>query len=76
MKIKTFQRFSICYLFYIKCKHSGGSYPREGVDVSSLMATGQSPLIAFAIGSNVLLVAQSQFLNRLLNHVDPAVRSH
>lgn len=52
------------------------SYPREGVDVSGLMATSQSPLVAFAIGSNVLLMAQPQFLDRFLDHTDPAFSSH
>lgn len=52
------------------------TYPTESVDVSSLMATCQSPLIAFSIGSNVLLVAQTQLFYGLLDHLKATIISH
>ena len=40
------------------------------------MLTGQSPLVAFAVGRDVLSVAQPQFFNSLLNNIDTAIGPH
>jgi hypothetical protein len=52
------------------------TYPTKGVDVSSLMAACQSPFIAFSIGRNVLLVAQTQLFYGLLDHLKATIISH
>lgn len=57
-------------------KRGWTTYPREGVDIGSLVAAGQPPLVAFSIGSNVLFMAQCQFLDGLLDHINTTVVSH
>lgn len=46
------------------------------MNVSSLTSTGQSPLVAFSISSNVLLVPQFQFFDCLLDYLIPTIISH
>lgn len=52
------------------------TYPRECVDIGSLMAASQPPLVAFSIGSNVLFMAQTQFFDGLLDHINTTIVSH
>ena len=52
------------------------TYPRKCIDICSLMTTSQASLITLSIGRDVLLVTQTQLLNRLLDHKDAAIISH
>lgn len=52
------------------------TYPTESVDVSCFVATSQSSLITLSVSCNMLLVAQPQLLNCLLDHLISARVPH
>ena len=55
---------------------SRGAYPDEGVDVGGLVAAGEAALVAVPVRGDVLPVPEAQLLDRLLDHLVPALAPH
>jgi hypothetical protein len=55
---------------------SRGAHPDEGVDVGGLVAAGEAALVAVPVRGDVLPVPEAQLLDRLLDHLVPAVAPH
>ena len=52
------------------------AHPDEGVDVGSLVAAGEAALVAVPVRGDVLPVPEAQLLDRLLDHLVPALAPH
>mmetsp|Transcript_2749 Transcript_2749/g.9475 ORF Transcript_2749/g.9475 Transcript_2749/m.9475 type:complete len:384 (+) Transcript_2749:32-1183(+) len=50
--------------------------PGEGVNGSGLVRPGEPPLVALSVGLDVLVVLGLQLADRLLDHLQTAVRAH
>lgn len=52
------------------------THPGESGDIGCLMTTSEPPLVALPVGSNVLLVTETQLLDGSLYNIDPTIFPH